>query len=309
MARIRSIKPEFWDDEHIASLPMECRLFYIGCWTFADDQGVFNANPSFLKSRIFPYDDDLKVSEVKAWLKKLEELKMIIPFTHSRDNYYVVRTFADHQVVDKRYFKRVVPEEVVDNVLGVKSNSTGDHAETTASTPRGHTGGSTPDRIGEDSNSIVIVNTTHAHVREEQQQEVYYECIFFRNIKNPKQEADRFFGYNESHKWTGLGGKTWETVEERLGLAMQWKPQEAGDRCSADFLKMWKSVYDAVKRSQPDTARKMLDEKADGGWRGGTPVVYCRSDVAAFLKQNMDILAPFMSKWSRGAQISFQPPY
>lgn len=308
MARIRSIKPEFWDDEHIASLPMECRLFYIGCWTFADDQGVFNANPSFLKSRIFPYDDDLKVSEVKAWLKKLEELKMIIPFTHSRDNYYVVRTFADHQVVDKRYFKRVVPEEVVDKVLGVKSNSTGDHAETTTSTPRGHAGNSTQDRIGEDSNSIV--NTTHAHVREEQQQqEVYYECIFFRNIKNPRQEAERFFGYNESHKWTGLGGKTWSTVEERLGLAMQWKPQEAGDRCSADFLKMWKSVYDAVKRSQPDTAMKMLDEKADGGWRGGTPVVYCKSDVAAFLKQNMDILAPFMSKWSRGVQISFQPPY
>ena len=309
MARIRSIKPEFWDDEHIASLPMECRLFYIGCWTFADDQGVFNANPSFLKSRIFPYDDDLKVSEVKAWLKKLEELKMIIPFTHSRDNYYVVRTFADHQVVDKRYFKRVVPEEVVERVLGMKQSDTGDHQETTASPPRGHDGSSTPDRIGEDSNSIVIVNTTHAHVREEQQQEVYYECIFFRNIKNPRQEAERFFGHNESHKWTGKSGKVWSTVEERLGLALQWKPKEPGDRCSADFLKMWKSVYDAVKRSQPDTAMKMLDEKADGGWRGVTPVVYCRTDVADFLKKNMDVLAPLMSQWSRGAKISFQPPY
>lgn len=308
MARIRSIKPEFWDDEHIASLPMECRLFYIGCWTFADDQGVFNANPSFLKSRIFPYDDELKVSEVKAWLNKLEQLKMIIPFTHSRDNYYVIRTFADHQVVDKRYFKRVVPEGVVDNVLGMKSDSTGDHAEATASTLRGHYGCSTPDRIGEDSNSNIVVNTTHVWVREEQQ-EAYYECIFFRNIKNPRQEADRFFGHNESHKWTGKSGKVWSTVEERLGLALQWKPQEAGDRCSADFLKMWKSVYDAVKGSQPDIARKMLDEKADGGWRGGTPVVYCRSDVAAFLKQNMDILAAFMSTWSRGVQISFQPPY
>lgn len=308
MARIRSIKPEFWDDEHIASLPMECRLFYIGCWTFADDQGVFNANPSFLKSRIFPYDDDLKVSEVKAWLKKLEELKMIIPFTHSRDSYYVVRTFADHQVVDKRYFKRVVPEEVVENVLGTKRNSTGDHAETTASTPRGHAENSTPDRIGEDSNSNIILSV-HARAREEQQQEIYYECIFFRNIKNPKQEADRFFGYNESHKWTGKSGKVRETTEERLGLALQWKPQESGDRCSADFLQMWKSLYDAVKRSQPDTARKMLDEKADGGWRGGTPVVYCRSDVADFLKKNMEILSPIINKWSRGSQISFQLPY
>ena len=307
MARIRSIKPEFWDDEHIASLPMECRLFYIGCWTFADDQGVFNANPSFLKSRIFPYDDDLKVSEVKAWLKKLEELQMIIPFTHSRDSYYVVRTFADHQVIDKRYFKRVVPEKVVEEVLVTKMSNPGDHAETTASPPRGHAESSTPDRIGEDSNSNIILNA-HTCVREEQQ-EVYYECIYFRNLKNPKQEAERFFGYNESHEWTGATGKVWTTTEERLGLAMQWKPQEAGARCSEEFLKMWRSVYDAVKRSKPDIARKMLDEKADGGWRGGVPVVYCRSDVADFLKKNMEILSPIINKWSRGNQISFQLPY
>lgn len=309
MARIRSIKPEFWDDEHIASLPMECRLFYIGCWTFADDQGVFNANPSFLKSRIFPYDDDLKVSDVKAWLKKLEDMKMIIPFTHKRDSYYVVRTFADHQVVDKRYFKRVVPEEVVEAVLGTKKNVPGDHVETTASPPRGHSETSTPDRIGEDSNSNIIVLNTHARVREEEQQDVYYECIFFRNIKNAKQEAERFVGYNESHKWEGSSGKVWSTKEERLGLAMQWKPKEAGSRCSEDFLKMWREVYDALKRSKPDIATKMLDENADGGWRGGTPVVYCRSDVADFLKKNMEILAPIINKWSRGSQISFQLPY
>ena len=308
MARIRSIKPEFWDDEHIASLPIECRLFYIGCWTFADDQGVFNANPSFLKSRIFPYDDDLKVSDVKEWLKKLEELKMIVPFAYKRDRYYVVRTFADHQVVDKRYFKRVVPKDVVEHVLGTKKNEPGDHAETTASTPRGHAETSTPDRIGEDSN-IYVVNNSHAHVREEKQQDVYYECMFFRNMKNPKNEAERFFGHNESFKWTGKSGRVWSTTEERLGLAMKWKPKEAGARCSDDFLKMWREVYDAVKRSQPGIAMKMLDENADGGWRGGTLVVYCRSDVADFLKSNMDVLSPIINKWSRGSQISFQLPY
>ena len=72
---------------------------------------------------------------------------------------------------------------------------------------------------------------------------------------------------------------------------------------------MWREVYDAVKRSKPDIARKMLDEKADGGWRGGVPVVYCRSDVADFLKKNMEILSPIINKWSRGSQISFQLPY
>ena len=40
MARIRSIKPEFWTDEKIASLPKSTALFFIALWNFADDQGI-----------------------------------------------------------------------------------------------------------------------------------------------------------------------------------------------------------------------------------------------------------------------------
>lgn len=43
MARIRTIKPEFWEDEDIGKLPIPCRLFFIGCWNFADDYGVIKA--------------------------------------------------------------------------------------------------------------------------------------------------------------------------------------------------------------------------------------------------------------------------
>lgn len=31
MARIRSIKPEFWTDPEVVGMPMEARLFFIGC--------------------------------------------------------------------------------------------------------------------------------------------------------------------------------------------------------------------------------------------------------------------------------------
>ena len=40
MAKIRSIKMEFWLDEKIGSLPPEARLLYIGTWSLADDNGV-----------------------------------------------------------------------------------------------------------------------------------------------------------------------------------------------------------------------------------------------------------------------------
>lgn len=37
--RIRSIKPEFWQDADLAELPDTVRLFYVGTWQLADDAG------------------------------------------------------------------------------------------------------------------------------------------------------------------------------------------------------------------------------------------------------------------------------
>ena len=42
MARIRSIKPEFWRDEKIATLKNKLAgFFFIGLWNVADDEGKF----------------------------------------------------------------------------------------------------------------------------------------------------------------------------------------------------------------------------------------------------------------------------
>ena len=61
MARIRTIKPEFWEDEKLAKLPVHARLLFIGTWNFADDNGALLANPVLMKSHIFPYEDKLMI--------------------------------------------------------------------------------------------------------------------------------------------------------------------------------------------------------------------------------------------------------
>lgn len=48
MARIRSIKPEFWTDEKVSRLPGDTALFFIGLWTHADDHGFFLSSSSAL---------------------------------------------------------------------------------------------------------------------------------------------------------------------------------------------------------------------------------------------------------------------
>ena len=48
MARIRSIKPQFWTSEQIADCSSNARLLFIGLWNFCDDCGVHPASPARL---------------------------------------------------------------------------------------------------------------------------------------------------------------------------------------------------------------------------------------------------------------------
>ena len=111
MARIRTVKPEFWEDEKIGKLPIPCRLFFIGCWNFADDFGVIKINAALLKSQIFPYDENLRVSEIKKWIDALVDARMLIPIIHKEESYYIIRTFRSHQIIDKRYDKSYISKD------------------------------------------------------------------------------------------------------------------------------------------------------------------------------------------------------
>ncbi|MCG6537019.1 MAG: hypothetical protein L7F78_20515, partial [Syntrophales bacterium LBB04] len=74
MARSRILKPEFWSDEKLATVPREARLTFAGLWTCSDDYGVTKGHPAWLKAQIFPYDVDLPLTEFRKWLSDLERL-------------------------------------------------------------------------------------------------------------------------------------------------------------------------------------------------------------------------------------------
>lgn len=54
MARIRTIKPDFWTDDVIADLDPLAMLLYIGMWNFADDEGYLKDSVGQLRRQIFP---------------------------------------------------------------------------------------------------------------------------------------------------------------------------------------------------------------------------------------------------------------
>lgn len=62
MARMRTIKPEFWTDDKVVELSLLGRLLFIGLWNFADDDGFIEYSPKRIKRLIFP-DQDIDVNQ------------------------------------------------------------------------------------------------------------------------------------------------------------------------------------------------------------------------------------------------------
>lgn len=95
MARIRSIKPEFWTDEKIVELDFAERLLFIGLWNFADDQGYLDYSPKRIKMQVFPGDN----VDVVGGLKKLHEASLIEAFDGPKGVVLWITHWKKHQRV------------------------------------------------------------------------------------------------------------------------------------------------------------------------------------------------------------------
>lgn len=71
MARIRSIKPDFFTSPDIAALSIPARMTFVGLWTYCDDSGRGYDDPRLVKAAVWPLDDDRTITDVAADLKEL----------------------------------------------------------------------------------------------------------------------------------------------------------------------------------------------------------------------------------------------
>lgn len=64
----RMLDGGIWANDKFARLPYPARLLQMGLINLADDQGRLIAHPSYLRSQIFPYDEEVSASDVRTWL-------------------------------------------------------------------------------------------------------------------------------------------------------------------------------------------------------------------------------------------------
>ena len=106
MARIRTVKPEFWMSEHLGRLTPLARLTYIGLINIADDDGRGRADVRWLWGQLHAYSTS---NTRRAFREALSSLKARdgqgIPFVHFYKvggvSYYWLPTFCKHQRIDR----------------------------------------------------------------------------------------------------------------------------------------------------------------------------------------------------------------
>lgn len=101
MPRIRTIKPQFWDDEDVARLSSWARLLFIGSWNFADDEAIILWTPEYIRSKIYPYDG-FSLEDVEGFMNELTKLKFARKYKlRSGKTYAVICTMLHHQVINR----------------------------------------------------------------------------------------------------------------------------------------------------------------------------------------------------------------
>lgn len=119
MARIRSIKPEFWEDEEVSSLTRDARLLYIATWNCADDEGLLRWTPPYLKSAAFIYDDDLNTADVELLMGELVECGFVFPYVagKARQKLGWIPSFRAHQKPNRPQPSKLPPPSLQNSAV------------------------------------------------------------------------------------------------------------------------------------------------------------------------------------------------
>lgn len=117
MARIRTIKPEFWTDEDMAELSEPACLLAIGLLNYADDEGYFNANPKLIKAVVFPLREPSR--PIPVLILELSNCGYLSMFsTQDGKQFGLITNFLKHQVVNKSKNSKIKALPLVPYVYG-----------------------------------------------------------------------------------------------------------------------------------------------------------------------------------------------
>ncbi|WP_354643937.1 hypothetical protein [Kitasatospora camelliae] len=100
MARIRSIKPDFFTSLTVADLPLSARLTFIGLWCYVDDNGVGIDEARLIRASVWPLDESPDILQrTREDLRRLQEALLVTRYTVSGRPFLAIRSWSEHQKI------------------------------------------------------------------------------------------------------------------------------------------------------------------------------------------------------------------
>ena len=128
MARIRTIKPEFWDSPDTAKAGPWARLLFIALWNWADDYGRGTANMKELEGFAFPNDDEFtdrsgNTVQFRDLVAEVSECFGVLFYTVDGRPFYAIPSWEQHQRNERRAKQSKYPSpQVRDGVAEIPCN-------------------------------------------------------------------------------------------------------------------------------------------------------------------------------------------
>jgi hypothetical protein len=260
--RIRTIKPEFFEDEKIGRLQPLTKLIYIGLWIqCCDDYGAFRWSVRSITGALFPHDDSITEADVRDSLEILARLSRISRYTNNGEAYGQVLRWSDHQRVDHPAKKRFPPyspdcepsREIHENLATVSRDArdlTFDHGPESGPVPEAETEPLVPAKP-----TPSVVADAQEPKRSKREQE-YQQVLDLWNSHNPGRpvEAAKYFDSKLKARLKDAG------VESVLKVVTWWWTSPA-----ADYLRNPKDrkPYKLDTPLGPEKFSKYLDAALD----------------------------------------------
>ena len=101
MARKRMIDPNIWQSEDFGKLSLLAKIVFIGLFSLADDEGRGRANPVYLKSSLFPYEESMRSADIAKTLLEISSNMSVVFYSCDGSDYYSLYNWSDWQKIDK----------------------------------------------------------------------------------------------------------------------------------------------------------------------------------------------------------------
>jgi len=116
----------------------------------------------------------------------------------------------------------------------------------------------------------------------QEEEEMFFEIFFWRNLIDPLKEVERFVDYNEGNGWSKL-----PTRKDRVDAAKSWNPQTKGLRRNKEFLAAWYKLYCRLKQQEPQIASTMLAVDSRGAINNGYYVIHCADGIRQYISSGV----------------------